>query len=166
MPSIPKGFRVEYQTAVHQKEAADRRVSQLFRQLADMRNGDPRRQEVEIEYAAAEERAARAYRALTGVVDKIRDAQGTRTEMPRRTRPPRPKPEVRPRNLDVPLEYLRFKDGPFLPGHDAKYKSDLVKSALGESTKFDRREAEERLRQRGWLVFLDKAKRRKGGSDA
>jgi hypothetical protein len=44
--------------------------------------------------------------------------------------------------------------GQFLPGHDAKYKSHLIKEALAGGNP----EAEEILRQRGWTRFLDKAR--------
>jgi hypothetical protein len=46
------------------------------------------------------------------------------------------------------------KGGSFLPGHDARYKSHLVKEALAGGNP----EAEEILRQRGWTKFLDKAR--------
>jgi hypothetical protein len=44
------------------------------------------------------------------------------------------------------------KGGEFRPGHDARYKSQL----LNEAADGRNPEAEEILRQRGWLKFLDK----------
>lgn len=41
--------------------------------------------------------------------------------------------------------------GRFLPGHDSKLKSHLIREALADST-----EAERELRRRGWGKFLDR----------
>jgi hypothetical protein len=65
-------------------------------------------------------------------------------------------------NSNVPPEYLGT-NGKFKPGLDARYKSDLVLSVLGETSdkslhKFSKQAAEERLKERGWLAFLDKAR--------
>jgi len=46
------------------------------------------------------------------------------------------------------------KGGEFRPGHDAKYKSHLVKEALAGGNP----EAEAILEERGWTKFLDKAR--------
>lgn len=46
------------------------------------------------------------------------------------------------------------KGGSFLPGHDARYKSFLVKEAMAGGNP----DAERILEERGWTKFLDKAK--------
>lgn len=45
------------------------------------------------------------------------------------------------------------KGGSFLPGHDAKYKSQLIKEAMAGNE-----EAEQTLADRDWAKFLDKAR--------
>lgn len=62
------------------------------------------------------------------------------------------------RELGVPDIYLS-ESGNFIPGKDARYKSDLVNSALGISTPemamtFEPNDAEVRLQARGWMGFL------------
>ena len=47
------------------------------------------------------------------------------------------------------------KAGRFLPGHDARLKSDLVKTALGGSKR-----AAKKLEELGWAKFLVEAKAR------
>lgn len=49
------------------------------------------------------------------------------------------------------------RGGTFLPGHDAKYKSTLVKRALDDDA-----EALRLLEERGWLKFLDKSREAAG----
>lgn len=49
------------------------------------------------------------------------------------------------------------RGGSFLPGHDAKYKSALVKRALDDDA-----EAYTILEQRGWVKFLDKSREAAG----
>lgn len=61
------------------------------------------------------------------------------------------------RDLDVPAEYLG-DNGRFRPGYDAKYKSDLIKTALGTDTApADREAAVAQLVKLGWGTHLDKA---------
>ena len=68
------------------------------------------------------------------------------------------------RDQGVPASYLGA-NGNFKPGLDARYKSDLITSALGEKIgdkglhQFTRDSALERLEQRGWLPHLEKAKK-------
>ena len=62
------------------------------------------------------------------------------------------------RDQGVPDVYLG-EGGNFLPGKDARYKSDLIKSVLGleddaMAHKFEAADAEERLQVRGWTGFL------------
>lgn len=63
----------------------------------------------------------------------------------------------------VPGTYLSA-NGNFKPGLDARYKSDLITSALGEKIgpngmhQYTQENALERLAQRNWLPFLEKAK--------
>jgi hypothetical protein len=61
----------------------------------------------------------------------------------------------------VPDVYLNAETGNFKVGADARYKSDLVSSALGldDSSRlmdFDAKDAEARLTERGWMSFLDR----------
>lgn len=63
-------------------------------------------------------------------------------------------------NKNVPKIYLNDK-GKFQVGKDARYKSDLVKSALGIEDdsmlmKFTVKDAEKRLAERSWTGFLDR----------
>jgi hypothetical protein len=65
------------------------------------------------------------------------------------------------RDRGVPEEYLNAETGNFKVGADARYKSDLVSSALGleDSSRlvdFDAKDAESRLQERGWMSFLDR----------
>lgn len=46
------------------------------------------------------------------------------------------------------------KGGSFLPGHDAKHKSNLIKEALAGGNP----EAEQELHDRGWYRFLEKSR--------
>lgn len=68
------------------------------------------------------------------------------------------------RDQGVPNTYLG-PSGNFKPGMDARYKSDLIASALGEKIsdkgmhQFTKESALERLQQRGWLSHLEKAKK-------
>ena len=62
----------------------------------------------------------------------------------------------------VPDAYLA-DNGNFKPGLDARYKSDLITSILGEKNPkslhtFEAADAQKRLEQRGWQGFLAKAK--------
>ncbi len=62
----------------------------------------------------------------------------------------------------VPEIYLA-ESGNFKPGLDARYKSDLINSALGEKGKgqlaeFDAKDAIKRLQQRNWISFLERKK--------
>lgn len=68
------------------------------------------------------------------------------------------------RDQGVPGTYLSAS-GNFKPGLDARYKSDLIASALGEKIvegkglhQFTKESALERLQQRGWMPHLAKAK--------
>ena len=67
------------------------------------------------------------------------------------------------RDQGVPATYLSA-NGNFKPGLDARYKSDLITSALGEKIgpkglhQYTPENALERLQQRGWLSHLEKAK--------
>lgn len=72
------------------------------------------------------------------------------------------------RDQNVPEVYLNSESGNFKPGMDARYKSDLVLSAIGEITKdkpgnslqvFTKADAEKRLAQRNWMSFLENKKR-------
>lgn len=98
---------------------------------------------------------------------RLQDATTTTVDgLPRVPRAPR---EVKPtaRERGVPDVYLG-DNGNFRPGMDARYKSDLINSALGltnENAKmaFDLADAEQRLTERGWTHFLDR-KREKGTS--
>jgi len=68
------------------------------------------------------------------------------------------------RDQGVPAEYLSEK-GSFRPGLDARYKSDLVSSALGlDDSKrlvtYEPKDAEKRLAQRGWTKFLRERRKR------
>lgn len=61
----------------------------------------------------------------------------------------------------VPDAYLNAETGNFKVGMDARYKSDLVNSALGVEgvgmlSKFEPKDAEARLAKRGWEEFLDR----------
>lgn len=65
-------------------------------------------------------------------------------------------------NTGVPAVYLNA-NGRFKPGLDARYKSDLVNSALGEKSDkaletFTVEDAINRLQQRGWMKYLDAAR--------
>lgn len=68
------------------------------------------------------------------------------------------------RDQGVPTTYLG-PSGNFKPGLDARYKSDLITSALGEKIgpdglhQFTKDSALERLAQRNWLPHLEKAKK-------
>lgn len=68
------------------------------------------------------------------------------------------------RDQGVPGTYLGA-NGNFKPGLDARYKSDLITSALGEKIgpkglhQFTKESAMERLAQRDWLPHLEKAKK-------
>jgi hypothetical protein len=68
------------------------------------------------------------------------------------------------RDQGVPGTYLGA-NGNFKPGLDARYKSDLITSALGEKIgpkglhQFTKESALERLAQRNWLPHLEKAKK-------
>lgn len=68
------------------------------------------------------------------------------------------------RDQGVPGTYLSA-NGNFKPGLDARYKSDLIKSAMGEKIddkglhQFTKDSALERLEQRGWLGHLEKAQK-------
>lgn len=68
------------------------------------------------------------------------------------------------RDQGVPGSYLGA-NGNFKPGMDARYKSDLITSALGEKItdkglhQFTKESALERLQQRGWMSHLEKAKK-------
>jgi hypothetical protein len=75
------------------------------------------------------------------------------------------------RDQGVPGSYLGA-GGNFKPGMDARYKSDLITSALGEKIddkglhQFTRDSALERLEQRGWLPHLEKAKQSRAAKAA
>lgn len=63
----------------------------------------------------------------------------------------------------VPEEYINGDTGNFKVGADARYKSDLVNSALGLEgvgmlKKFEVKDAEARLAQRNWTGFLTRKK--------
>jgi hypothetical protein len=71
------------------------------------------------------------------------------------------KPTARDRG--VPEIYLNPETGNFKVGADARYKSDLVSSALGIADEsrlqdFDAKDAEKRLAEREWTPFLDRKK--------
>lgn len=73
-------------------------------------------------------------------------------------------PRETARDQGVPDVYLA-ESGNFKPGYDAKYKSDLVNSVLGEPTKlvqFEADDALERLQQRDWVKYLAAARARRG----
>jgi hypothetical protein len=64
------------------------------------------------------------------------------------------------RDRGVPDGYLG-EGGSFRPGMDARYKSDLIASALGLDTSkaletFDPGDAEKRIAERGWEKFLER----------
>jgi hypothetical protein len=85
----------------------------------------------------------------------------------------KPKKETA-KDQGVPDVYLA-DNGNFRPGLDAKYKSDLIKCALGLDTSdcahvFEAKDAEARLDKRGWRSFLDRKveilKEKKAAADA
>lgn len=49
------------------------------------------------------------------------------------------------------------KGGKFLPGHDARHKSNLIKEVLADESEAALAE----LTERGWLIFLEKARNAK-----
>ncbi|MGH3019169.1 MAG: hypothetical protein ACRDNR_03290 [Gaiellaceae bacterium] len=64
------------------------------------------------------------------------------------------------RDRGVPDAYLG-ESGSFRPGLDARYKSDLIASALGLETSkaletFEPADAEKRIAERGWETFLSR----------
>ena len=75
------------------------------------------------------------------------------------------------RDQGVPGTYLGA-GGNFKPGMDARYKSDLITSALGETIsskglhQFTKDSAIERLQQRGWMAHLEKAKKSRAAKAA
>lgn len=144
--AIPPEHRAEYNRLVREKEQADRLEARLFNNTT----GKPRKG-----YEQAVRKANAAHVALARMVDRIRrHGQSEPERAPRRL--PR-EADTRPRNLDVPLEFLQREAGPFKPGYDSKYKSELIKSALGEGGRWSRQDAIDRLSARGWLNHLDKA---------
>lgn len=67
------------------------------------------------------------------------------------------------RDRGVPEVYLNEETGNFKVGADARYKSDLVTSALEQEDDsrlmtFDPKDAVKRLQERGWMTFLDRKK--------
>lgn len=132
------------------RQAQSRRDAALRKEQRLWNDGKPRKG-----WEDAARELERAARVLFQVVDALRPKKEIKVDEPI-LRGGRLSPR---KNEGVPDEFLKFPGGPFKAGYDAKYKSLLVKCALGKSKRFSRREAEERLRVRGWLHHLDKARR-------
>src|SRR5438128_2119683 len=88
---------------------------------------------------------------------KLRKEHGTMTTTTNRSKTTKVKKETA-RDQGVPEVYLSEK-GSFVPGMDARYKADLVNSALGLQDKdakahFEPADAEKRLEMRDWTKSL------------
>ena len=75
-------------------------------------------------------------------------------------------PRLSARDRGVPDIYLG-ENGNFRPGMDARYKSDLILSALGlpapdAKMAFDPADAVARIEERGWTHFLDRKREKMG----
>jgi hypothetical protein len=128
---------------------------------------------------ALEQARDRAFRKCTGLMDRrsMTEAKLRRLQEPeelqRREQTSAHMREIRRRTAvaketakdqGVPGVYLN-ESGNFNIGKDARYKSDLVLSALGIVTKetpgdslmvFEPKDAEKRLQQRDWMSFLER----------
>jgi len=77
---------------------------------------------------------------------------------------PEKAPKVTARDQGIPDVYLS-DSGSFKPGYDAKLKSDLIKSILGNGVLhvFTEKEALAILESRGWTSMLEKSREARNG---
>lgn len=140
--SVPPEFEDEYKAAEKEVLLAWKHESRQFN------NGKPKPG-----YAAARERYETAHAVLVALVDRIRAVLNPPPPKPERVAAPAEvarKRKTAADNSNVPDAYVdTTKDHrPFRPGYDAKYKSSLVRCALGEHDEFTVEDAIERLKAR------------------
>lgn len=101
---------------------------------------------------------------------RLQDTQVTASGAPRIPRASAG-PKLSARDRGVPDVYLG-DTGNFRPGMDARYKSDLILSALGLPAPdaletYDPADAVTRIEERGWTAFLDRKREKiEGGKSA